>query len=223
MNARIVIGGFIVAHLVSVIFYFPERIKRTRWCFSTRLVGAVVVRRLPGRVPRVPLLHEEGARSLGCPTPIRWRWVCRWAGSSGAPAASPRTTTPGAHTSFFLSVNYPDGPAPSISASTSCCSRSCMTAVLFRYDRKPRPPGRIIGARGADVRAGAVRPRLPARHRRGPPGPALRGLTPAQWACLATAGSASTCGAAASLPRPRRQRHCRIAAARRAPAARRNV
>src|SRR5678816_4176215 len=27
MNARIVIGGFIMAHLVSVIFYFPERIR----------------------------------------------------------------------------------------------------------------------------------------------------------------------------------------------------
>ena len=27
LNARIVIGGFIMAHLVSVIFYFPERIK----------------------------------------------------------------------------------------------------------------------------------------------------------------------------------------------------
>ncbi len=26
LNARIVIGGFIMAHLVSVIFYFPERI-----------------------------------------------------------------------------------------------------------------------------------------------------------------------------------------------------
>ena len=26
LNARIVIGGFIVAHLVSVIFYYPERI-----------------------------------------------------------------------------------------------------------------------------------------------------------------------------------------------------
>src|SRR5262245_62798276 len=27
LNARIVIGGFIVAHLVSVIFYYPHRIK----------------------------------------------------------------------------------------------------------------------------------------------------------------------------------------------------
>src|SRR5262249_5607057 len=29
LNARIVIGGFIVAHLVSVIFYYPERIKES--------------------------------------------------------------------------------------------------------------------------------------------------------------------------------------------------
>ncbi len=80
---------------------------------------------------------------------------------------------PGRHTSFFLSVNYPDGPRHDLGLDELLFTIA-MTAILFWYRRKPRPPGHVIALARAHVRARSLRPRLPAGDRRGPSRPALR-------------------------------------------------
>ncbi len=100
---------------------------------------------------------------------------------------------PGRHTTFFLSVWYLKqtpadfaGPRHRRRPPTSCSSRSPLTAILFVYARKPRPPGRLIGLAClmyAPIRFGLdfLRATDVAR-----PDMRYAGLTPAQWACLAT-------------------------------------
>jgi phosphatidylglycerol:prolipoprotein diacylglycerol transferase len=92
---------------------------------------------------------------------------------------------PGQHTSFFLAVNYPGGPRHDLGFDELLFT-IVMTIVLFRYARKPRPPGHIIGLAAlmyAPVRFGldflrATDVAMPDQR--------YAGLTPAQWACLAT-------------------------------------
>ena len=92
--------------------------------------GPVVVRRLPRRFPRVPLLHEEGGDPPPRATPIRSRWAWRSAGSSGAPAASPRTITRACASRLVLPGGaIPRGPAPR--------SRPLRAAVHDRDDGDP--------------------------------------------------------------------------------------
>ena len=92
---------------------------------------------------------------------------------------------PGRHTSFFLSVRYPDGPRHDLGLDELLFTIA-MTAILFAYARKPRPPGHLIGLAClmyAPVRFGLdfLRATDVAR-----PDMRYAGLTPAQWACLAT-------------------------------------
>ena len=88
--------------------------------------------------------------------------------------------------SFFLSVNYPEGPRIDLGL-YELLFTIVMTVILFRYNRKPRPPGRII-ALAALMYAPArfaldfLRATDVAR-----PDRRYLALTPAQWACLATA------------------------------------
>ena len=88
--------------------------------------------------------------------------------------------------SFFLSVNYPEGPRLDLGL-YELLFTIVMTVILFQYNRKPRPPGRII-ALAALMYAPArfaldfLRATDVAR-----PDERYLALTPAQWACLATA------------------------------------
>ena len=127
LNARIVIGGFIVAHLVSVIFYFPERIKESPlvllnvWSGLSSFGGflgaflAFLYYTKKEKIDRAGLRRLRRARALGR------------GGSSGALAASRRTTTPAGTRLVLPGLPVAAGtPAAraTISASTSCCSRS---------------------------------------------------------------------------------------------------
>jgi phosphatidylglycerol:prolipoprotein diacylglycerol transferase len=187
LNARIVIGGFIVAHLVSVIFYYPERIAED-WrvlinpfaglsSFGGFLGAFIAFMYFTKRAGVDRLLYADSV-ALG----LAVGWIF---GRSGCSTAHDH---PGRHVpaSFFLSVNYPDGPRVDLGL-YELLFTIVMTAILFSYNRKPRPPGRIIAlatlmyaparfaldlVRATDV----VRP-----DRR------YLALTPAQWACLATA------------------------------------
>src|SRR6185503_19395405 len=93
---------------------------------------------------------------------------------------------PGRHTSFFLAVRYPEGARHDLGF-YELLFTIVMTAILFAYNRKPRPPGRII-ALAAVIYAPArfaldfFRATDVAR-----PDRRYAWLTPAQWACLATA------------------------------------
>ena len=92
---------------------------------------------------------------------------------------------PGRHTSFFLSVRYPDGPRHDLGLDELLFTIA-MTAILFAYARKPRPPGHLIGL--AALMSAPVRFGLDFLRATDVARPDMRyaGLTPAQWACLAT-------------------------------------
>src|SRR4029077_16188990 len=51
---------------------------------------------------------------------------------------------PGRHTSFFLSVHYPDGPRHDLGLD-ELLFPIVMTVIRFAYARKPRPAGHVIG------------------------------------------------------------------------------
>ena len=102
-------------------------------------------------------------------------------------------------------MNYPDGPRHDLGL-YELLFTIVMTAILFRYNRKPRPPGRII-ALAALMYAPArfvldfLRATDVAR-----PDERYVGLTPAQWACLATAALGVYLWRRGARGRPRRHR-----------------
>ena len=172
-TSRIVIGGFIVAHLVSVLFYFPERIKENPLVLLN--IWSPGCRRSAASWARCSRSSTYTKKDEDPPPRLRrrpWRWGCRSAGSSAAPAASPRTTTRAATPSFFLAVRYPDGAAPrSRPLRAAVHDRADGDAVPLRAQAAPRRSHHR--PRRAAVRAGPLRARFPARHRRGPPRRAL--------------------------------------------------
>jgi len=194
LNARIVIVGFIVAHLVSVIFYFPERIKESPWILVNvwaglssfgGFLGALLAFLYYTRKEKIPALPYADSVALG----LAVGWIF---GRTGCFTAHDH---PGMKTAFFLSVRYPEV----LHGETVYVPRHdlgldellftiVMTAILFWYAKKPRVPGRVIGLFAvmyAPVRFGLdfLRARDVAR-----PDERYGHLTPAQWACLATVG-----------------------------------
>jgi phosphatidylglycerol---prolipoprotein diacylglyceryl transferase len=184
LNARIVIGGFIVAHLVSVIFYFPDRIKENPlvllnvWSGLSSFggfLGALIAFLYYTKKEGVPRLAYADSVALG----LSVGWIF---GRTGCFTAHDH---PGRHTSFLLSVRYPDGPRHDLGLDELLFT-ILLAVVLFRYARKPRPPGHVIGLAAlmyAPVRFGldflrATDVALPDQR--------YAGLTPAQWACIAT-------------------------------------
>src|SRR5207302_1025614 len=111
MNARILIGGFIMAHLVSVIFYFPERIAESPWILVNfwagmssfgGFLGALLAFLYYTKKEKIPALVYADAVALG----LAVGWIF---GRTGCFTAHDH---PGRHTSFFLSVNYPGPGGP---------------------------------------------------------------------------------------------------------------
>ncbi|HVT06344.1 MAG TPA: prolipoprotein diacylglyceryl transferase [Polyangia bacterium] len=198
LNARIVIGGFIMAHLVSVIFYFPERIAESPWVLLNvwsglssfgGFLGALIAFLYYTKKEKIPRLDYADSVAPG----LAVGWIF---GRTGCFTAHDH---PGRHTSFFLSVNYPDGPRHDLGLDELLFT-IVMTAVLFWYRRKPRPPGHVIALLAlmyAPVRFGLdfLRATDVAR-----PDQRYAGMTPAQWACLATLALAAKL--MASRPRP---------------------
>jgi phosphatidylglycerol:prolipoprotein diacylglycerol transferase len=186
LNARIVIVGFIMAHWVSVIFYFPERIKEDPkillnfWAGLSSFggfLGALLAFVYYTRKEKIPALPYADAVALG----LAVGWIF---GRTGCFTAHDH---PGLHTNFFLAVRYPDGPRHDLGLYELLLT-IVMTAILFRYARKPRVPGRVIGLFAtmyAPVRFGLdfLRARDVER-----PDERYFSLTPAQWACIATLG-----------------------------------
>jgi phosphatidylglycerol---prolipoprotein diacylglyceryl transferase len=184
LNARIVIGGFIVAHLVSVIFYFPERIAESPWVLLNvwsglssfgGFLGALLAFLYYTKKEKISRLDYADSVAPG----LAVGWIF---GRTGCFTAHDH---PGRHTSFFLSVHYPDGPRHDLGLDELLFT-IVMTAILFWYRRKARPPGHVIALLAlmyCPVRFGLdfLRATDVAR-----PDQRYAGMTPAQWACLAT-------------------------------------
>ncbi len=198
LNARIVIGGFIMAHLVSVVFYFPERIAESPWILLNvwsglssfgGFLGALIAFLYYTKKEQISRLDYADSVAPG----LAVGWIF---GRTGCFTAHDH---PGRHTSFFLSVNYPDGPRHDLGLDELLFTIA-MTAILFWYRRKPRPAGHVIALLAlmyAPVRFGLdfLRATDVAR-----PDQRYAGMTPAQWACLATVALAGKL--MASRPRP---------------------
>jgi phosphatidylglycerol:prolipoprotein diacylglycerol transferase len=186
MNVRIVIGGFIMAHLVSVIFYFPERIKADPlillnfWAGLSSFggfLGATLAFLYFTRKEGIPALVYADSVALG----LAVGWIF---GRTGCFTAHDH---PGRHTDFFLAVRYPGGARHDLGFDELLFT-IVITVILFRFARKPRPPGHVIGLFAtlyAPVRFGLdfLRATDVAR-----PDERYAGLTPAQWACMACFG-----------------------------------
>ena len=186
LNVRMVIGGFIMAHLVSVIFYFPERIKENPlvliniWSGLSSFggfTGAALTYLYLTKKEKIPRLPYADVVALG----LAVGWIF---GRMGCTTAHDH---PGRHTTFFLAVRYPEGPRHDLGF-YELLFTLVMTAILFWYARRPRPAGRIIGLFAtmyAPVRFGLdfLRATDVAR-----PDERYAGLTPAQWACMAALG-----------------------------------
>ena len=119
-----------MAHLVSVIFYFPERIKENPlvllnvWSGLSSFggfLGAFLAFLYYTKKEKIPRLPYADSVALG----LAVGWIF---GRTGCFTAHDH---PGRHTSFFLSVNYPGRPAPR--------SRPGRAAVHDRHDRDPVP------------------------------------------------------------------------------------
>jgi len=186
LNVRMVIGGFIMAHLVSVIFYFPERIKENPlvliniWSGLSSFggfTGAALTYLYLTKKEKIPRLPYADVVALG----LAVGWIF---GRMGCTTAHDH---PGRHTTFFLAVRYPEGARHDLGF-YELLFTLVMTGILFRYARRPRPAGRIIGLFAtmyAPVRFGLdfLRATDVAR-----PDERYAGLTPAQWACMAALG-----------------------------------
>jgi phosphatidylglycerol:prolipoprotein diacylglycerol transferase len=188
LNVRIVVGGFIVAHLVSVLFYFPERIKENPFVLLNPFaglssfggfLGALIAFLYFTKRAEVPRLQYADSVALG----LSIGWIF---GRTGCFTAHDH---PGRHTTFFLAVRYPDGARHDLGF-YELLFTIVLAAFLFHYNRKPRPPGRMIGIAAlayAPVRFGLDFLRATDVSR---PDERYFGLTPAQWACIATAALA---------------------------------
>ena len=155
-NTRMVVVGFIVAHLVSVFFYYPERIRENWTVIFNPFARAVVVRRLPGRAARVPLVHTNAPRSAPAATPIRSALGLSIGWIFGRTGCFTAHDHPGRHSTFFLAVQYPNGGPRHDLGLYELLFTIVLAAFLFLYNRKPRPPGPLDRHRGAGVRAGAL-------------------------------------------------------------------
>ena len=182
LNARMVIGGFVMAHLVSVVFYFPQRIIENPWILLNLwsglssfggFVGAALTYIYLSRKEKIPALPYADAVALG----LAVGWIF---GRLGCTTAHDH---PGRHTDFFLAVRYPEGPRHDLGFYEFLYTLG-LTAALFLYARRPRPAGRIIGLFAtlyAPVRFALDFLRaLDVAH----PDRRYGGLTPAQWACM---------------------------------------
>jgi phosphatidylglycerol---prolipoprotein diacylglyceryl transferase len=187
LNARMVIGGFVMAHLVSVVFYFPHRIAENPlilvnlWSGLSSFggfVGAALTYLYFSRKEKIPALPYADSVALG----LAVGWIF---GRLGCTTAHDH---PGRHSHFFLAVGYPDGARHDLGFDEFLFTL-VLTAILFAYARRPRPAGRIIGLFAAlyapvrfaldFLRAVDDVPHPDARY---------AGLTPAQWACLVAFG-----------------------------------
>jgi phosphatidylglycerol:prolipoprotein diacylglycerol transferase len=183
LNVRIVIWGFIVAHLVSVIFYFPERIKENPlilvyfWAGISSFggfLGAALAFLYYTRKEKIPALLYADSVGLG----LSVGWIF---GRTGCFTAHDH---PGRLTDFFLAVRYPGGARHDLGLDELLFT-IVMVAVLFLYARRPRVPGRVIGLFA--LMYGPVRFLLDFLRATdfGTPDQRYGGLTPAQWACIA--------------------------------------
>lgn len=184
LTARIVIWGFIVAHLVSVIFYFPERIKESPWVLVNfwsglssfgGFTGALLAFLYYTRKADLPRLPMADSVALG----LSVGWIF---GRLGCTTAHDH---PGRRTDFFLGVRYPEGTRHDLGFYEFLFTL-LLTAILFHFARKPRRAGHIVGLAAtlyAPVRFGLDFVRATDVRQ---PDARYAGLTPAQWACLGT-------------------------------------
>jgi phosphatidylglycerol---prolipoprotein diacylglyceryl transferase len=186
MNYWIVVGGFVGAHLVSVIFYYPDRIKENPWVLLYiwaglssygGFLGSILIYGWMNRRIKLPRLPYADSVLLG----LAPAWVL---GRLGCFTAHDH---PGRYTQFFLAVKYPEGTRHDLGLYEALLT-AVITFILYRYARRPRLAGTLPALACllyAPMRFGLDFLRATDGEH---PDPRYAGLTPAQWACVACFG-----------------------------------
>jgi phosphatidylglycerol:prolipoprotein diacylglycerol transferase len=183
MALWIILGAFTMAHIVSMVFYFPERLIEKPWeilyiwgpiSSLGGFAGALVTTVVYTRIRKIPLLAYADV--------FTWGIVAAWVfGRLGCTCAHDH---PGALSDFFLAVKFPGGARHDLGFYEFLFTLLVLYPVTRLLGRKPRPDGfmfTLVPVIYAPVRFfldflratdfGKVDPRY-------------LGLTAAQWLCI---------------------------------------
>ncbi len=184
----VVVGSFIMAHVVSIVFYFPERLVEAPWKIffiwegissMGGFLGAFVTSWWYCRKRKLPYLAYADV--------LVWAVVLGWIfGRMGCTIAHDH---PGMRTDFFLAVRYPGGARHDLGFYEFLFTVLVLYPLTRLLGRKPRPDGFFLAVvpivyspvrfffdflRSTDF--GNVDPRY-------------WGLTAAQWLCFPMMGA----------------------------------
>lgn len=173
------IPGFITSHLVSIVFYFPERLAENPLELLNIFSGMSSFGGfLGGAAGVIFCLRRHKIPVWEYSEPLVYGILCAWVwGRLGCTVAHDH---PGVHTDFFLAVNYPDGPRHDLGFYELLWTLAVVAFCWLRR-REPRFTGWTLG-----VFLLTYTPcRLAGDFLRGPQDPRYLGLTAAQYICVA--------------------------------------
>ncbi len=184
MALWLILGSFTVAHIVAMVFYFPDRLLDNPWeiffiwapiSSLGGFLGALITSLVYTRVRKLPFLAYADVFVRG----IVAAWVFGRMGCSFA------HDHPGSRSDFFLAVQYPGGARHDLGFYEFLFTLLLLYPVTRWLGRKPRPDGfflALVPLLYAPVRFGFDFLRSTDY---GNVDPRYLGLTAAQWLCIA--------------------------------------
>ncbi len=140
MAIWIILGAFTMAHVVSMVFYFPERLAERPWeiffiwapiSSMGGFLGALITALIYTRKRKIPFLAYADI--------FVWGIVLAWVfGRLGCSLAHDH---PGIHSDFFLAVKFPGGSRHDLGFYEFLYTLFVLYPVTRWLGRKPRPDG----------------------------------------------------------------------------------
>lgn len=183
MAIWIILGAFTMAHLVAMVFYFPERLAKDPWeilyiwapiSSLGGFLGALITSLIYTRIRKIPFLPYADV--------FVWGIVLAWIlGRLGCTFAHDH---PGALSDFFLAVEYPRGARHDLGFYEFLFTGLVLYPLTRLLGRRPRPDGfflMLVPVIYAPVRFGFDFLRATDY---GETDDRYLGLTAAQWLCI---------------------------------------
>lgn len=136
----VILGAFTVAHIVAMVFYFPDRLAENPWeifyiwapiASLGGFLGALITSLIYARVRKIPFLAYADVLVWG----ITIAWIF---GRLGCTFAHDH---PGSKSDFFLAVQYPGGARHDLGWYEFLFTLLVLYPVTRLLGRKPRPDG----------------------------------------------------------------------------------
>ena len=189
MAIWLILGSFSVAHIVAMVFYFPERLMEDPWQIFYiwapisslgGFLGALITSTLYCRMRKLPFLAYADVFVWG----ITAAWIL---GRLGCTFAHDH---PGALSDFFLAVQYPRGARHDLGFYEFLFTLLVLYPVTRLLGRKPRPDGFFLAL--VPILYAPIRFLFDFLRSTDYGNVDLRylGLTPAQWLCIVMLGGA---------------------------------